>query len=77
MKNYKNNFGYFTPLYYSTSRNIPAFQGWTEPLNLPSTQIDEESEKNANKISTHTSEDLEDQTLINGEKSTKKRSRES
>ena len=77
MKNYKNNFGYFTPLYYFTSRNIPAFQGWIEPLNLPSTQIDEDSEKNSNKISTNTSENLEDQTLINGEKSTKKRSRKS
>ena len=77
MKNYKNNLGYFTPLYYSTSPNIPAFQGWIEPLSLPSTQIDEESEKNSNKISTNISEDLEDQTLINGEKSTKKRSRES
>ena len=76
MDNYKNNFGYFTPTYYSTPHNIPAFQGWIEPLNLPATQIDEESEKNQNEISTHTSEDLEDETSINGKKSTKKRTRE-
>ena len=76
MENYKNNFGYFTPSYYSTPRNIPAFQGWIEPLNLPAKRIDE-SEKNPNEISTHVSEDLEDKTSINGKKSTKKRTRES
>ena len=27
MENYKNNFGYFTPLYYSAHHNIQAFQG--------------------------------------------------
>ena len=77
MENYKNNFRYFTPSYYSTLCNIPAFQRWIEPLNLPATQIDEESEKNPNEISTHISKDLEDKTLINGKKSTKKRTRES
>ena len=45
MENYKNNFGYFTPLYYSTPGNTPAFQGWIEPLNLPATQTNQESEK--------------------------------
>ena len=73
MENYKNNFGDFTPSYYSTPRNLPVFQGWIEPLNLPATQIDEESEKNPNEISTHTNEDLEDETSINGKKSTEKR----
>ena len=28
MENYKNNFGYFPPLYYSTPYNIPTIQGW-------------------------------------------------
>ena len=50
MENYKNNFGDFTPSYYSTPRNLPVFQGWIEPLILPATQIDEESEKNPNEI---------------------------
>ena len=71
MENYKNNFGYFTPSYYSTTRNIPAFQGWIEPFNLTATQTDKESEKNTNEISTHTSEDLEDETSINGKKAQK------
>ena len=64
MLNYKNSFRYFTPSYYCTPRNIPAFQGWIEPLNLTATQIDE----GVKKISTDTSEDLEDETSINGKK---------
>ena len=62
IENYKNNFGYFTPSYYSTPRSIPVFQEWIEPLNLPATQIDEEIEKDTNEISTHTCEDLEDES---------------
>ena len=57
IENYKNNFGYFTP-YYSTPCNIPGFQGWIQPLNLPATQIDQESKKNPNEIKTPTSKDL-------------------
>ena len=34
MKNYKKNFGYFTPSYYSTPPKTPTFQGWIEPLNF-------------------------------------------
>ena len=56
---------------------MPAFQGWIEPLKLPPTQIHEESVKNPNETSTHTSEELEDETSINGKKSTKKPMRES
>ena len=35
----KNNFEYLIPSYYFTLHNIPSFQGWIEPLNLPATQI--------------------------------------
>ena len=68
MESCKSNFGYFTSSYYSTPCNIPTFQGWIEPLNLQASLIDEESEKNPNEISTHVSEDLEDETSINGKK---------
>ena len=71
MESYKNNFEQFTPSYHSTPRNMLAFQRWIEPLNLAATQIDEESEKNPNEILTHTSEDLEDESLIHRKKSTK------
>ena len=77
MENYKNNFGYFTPLYYSTPGNTPAFQGWIEPLNLPVTETDQESERKSKwNFKTH-NEDLEDETSINRKKSTKKHTRES
>ena len=46
-------------------------------MNLPATKIDEDSEKNPNEISTYTSEDLEDETSINGKESKKKHMRES
>ena len=39
---------------------------------MTATQINKESEKNPNEISTNTSQDLEDETSINGKKSTKK-----
>ena len=47
-KKYQNVRRWKITKYHSTPRNMPAFQGWIEPLNLPTTQIDEESEKNPN-----------------------------
>ena len=44
---------------------------------MPATKIDEDSEKNPNEISTYTSEDLEDETSINGKESKEKHMRES